>query len=121
MMPRIAAPASSRAIHAITAPTSIIFLLLIRGKLSDRNARGIFVVLRGMWIIQNITAGDLGRRPEQARDGIGQGRFAAATFTGQAENLTPLQREADIGNGVYRSVRGQVINVEMLHFEKQIG
>src|SRR5947209_19782622 len=73
------------------------------------------------WIIEDFTTGNQRRGAQEACDGIGQRRFAAATFTREAKNFAPLQGEAYIGDGVYCAVRCQVIDIEMLHIEQSIG
>src|SRR5258706_9705898 len=73
------------------------------------------------WIIEDFTTGNQRRGAQEACDGIGQRRFAAATFTCEAKNFAPLQGEAYIGHSVYCAVRCQVIDIEMLHIEQSIG
>src|SRR5947209_3820362 len=73
------------------------------------------------WIIEDFTTGNQRRGAQEACDGIGQRRFAAATFTREAKNFAPLQGEAYIGDGMYCAVGCQVIDIEMLHIQQSIG
>src|SRR5437660_2924041 len=99
-------------------PFSSLFPIFRRTGQSD--LRNNVIVVIGAWIIEYFSAGNDCGRAQQARDGIGQRRFAAAALARQAKNLASPQTKAHIDYSVYRSVSRQVINVELIHLQQRI-
>src|SRR5713226_10412492 len=70
----------------------------------------IVVILGKTGVIEDFAASNHRGRAQQARNGIGQRRFATATFARQAKDLAASQSETHIGYGMYSAVRCQVID-----------
>src|SRR5579859_3791512 len=98
---------------------------MCRGGLAYTLGKGVedglcftFLLFALGWIVEHFAANNLGWWTQEARDGIGQGRFATAAFTGKAENLAAPQFKADIGDGVDSATGGIVIDADMPGFEE---
>ena len=67
---------------------------------------------------EDVAAGDDRRRMQDAGDGVGDGRFAAAGLAGQSEHLPRTDGEGDAVDGPHRPLGRQVLDAQVAHVEQ---
>ena len=68
----------------------------------------------------DLAAGDDGGRVQDAGDGVGDGRLAAAGFAGQADDLAGPDGEGDAVDGAHRALCGQVLDAQVADVEERL-